>query len=118
MNTFIWVVQAALALFFLFPGFTKLIKTKGQLTEMGMLKPGDSVAPVRFIGTMEILGSVGLILPWLLQIMPVLTPVAAVGFCIIMVGAVAVHASKKDFKVMPLLVTLFAFSALVAWYRF
>ena len=118
MNTFIWVVQAALALFFLFPGFTKLIKSKAQLTEMGMLKAGDSAALVRFIGTMEILGSIGLILPWLLQILPILTPIAAVGFCIIMVGAVAVHAGKKDFKVMPLLVALFIFSAVVAWFRF
>jgi hypothetical protein len=45
---------------------------------------------IRFIGTAEVLGAIGLILPWLLRICPQLTPLAAAGLAIIMAGATAV----------------------------
>lgn len=118
MNTFVWIVQIALAVFFLMPGFTKLLTPRLKLMEKGMVKPDGPVLPIRLLGLVEVLGSIGIILPLWLGILPILTPLAAVGFCIVMVGAIPVHLAKKEYKIQPLLLLIFALSALVAWYRF
>lgn len=117
MNTFLWILQIILAMFFLMPGFTKLITSKNKLVEKGQLSPEGSVIPVRLIGIMEILGSIGMILPGLLNILPILTPLASVGFCIVMIGAFAVHYGKKEYKMLPILSIVFILSAIVAFYR-
>ena len=118
MNTFIWIVQTVLAAFFLMPGGMKVITPREKMIEKGQLKPEDSIIPIRLLGIVEILGSIGLILPFWLDILPILTPLAAIGFCIVMVGAFVVHFRKSDFRILPLLVVIFMLSALVAWYRF
>ncbi len=86
MRVALWVVQGLLAAIFLFAGGVKLV-----------LPPEDLVGPVampipfvRFIGVAEVLGAVGLILPTLLGIRPGLTPLAALGLIIIMIGATVV----------------------------
>ena len=80
----LWIVQVLLALLFLFAGGMKLIlpleKMQGPVT-----LPGGFL---RFIGVAEVLGGLGLILPTLLRIRPGLTPLAAAGLVIIMIGAV------------------------------
>jgi hypothetical protein len=83
MNYVLWIVQGLLALIFLFTGGTKLILPIEMLTEQTPL-PGLFV---RFIGLAEVLGAIGLILPGLLRIWQVLTPLAASGLVIIMIGA-------------------------------
>ena len=86
MNRLLWVIQILLALLFLFAGGTKLMMSAAQLTAGGPLP----AAFLRFIGVMEILGALGLILPGVLRIRTYLTPLAAVGLSIIMIGAVVV----------------------------
>ena len=83
MNYVLWIVQGLLALLFLFTGGTKLILPVEVLTEQSPL-PGLFV---RFIGVAEVLGAIGLILPGLVRIWPVLTPLAGSGLVIIMIGA-------------------------------
>jgi hypothetical protein len=83
MTYALWIVQGLLALIFLFTGGTKLILPIEVLTEQFPL-PGLFV---RFIGVAEVLGAIGLILPGLLRIRPGLTPLAAAGLVIIMIGA-------------------------------
>ena len=83
MTYALWIVQALLALIFLFAGGTKLILPLEALTEQ-MPLPGLFV---RFIGVAEVLGAIGLILPGLLRIRPGLTSLAAVGLGLIMIGA-------------------------------
>ena len=83
MNYALWIVQGLLALLFLFAGGMKLVLPIEALTEQ-MPLPGLFV---RFIGVAEVLGGIGLILPGLLRIRPGLTPLAAVGLVIIMIGA-------------------------------
>jgi uncharacterized membrane protein YphA (DoxX/SURF4 family) len=83
MNIALWIIQALLAALFLFAGGTKLVLPIEEMTKQ-MPRPGWFV---RFIGVAELLGSVGLVLPWLLRIRPGLTPLAAAGLLIIMVGA-------------------------------
>jgi len=73
---------------------------------------------IHFIGICEILGAIGLILPWLLGIKPKLTPLAACGLVIIMIGAVTLTVAGGDIlpALFPLIVGLLA--AFVAWGRF
>jgi len=86
MNYALWIVQVLLALLFLFAGGMKLILPLDKLTGPVAL-PGWFT---RFIGEAEVLGGLGLILPSLLRIEPWLTPLAALGLVIIMIGAIAV----------------------------
>src|ERR671929_1359975 len=79
----LWIVQGLLALLFLFTGGIKLVLPLEMLTE-GSPLPGWFV---RFLGVAEVLGAIGLILPGLLRIRPGLTPLAAAGLVIIMIGA-------------------------------
>ena len=83
MTYVLWIVQVLLALIFLFTGSVKLVLPLEVLTE-GTPLPGWFV---RFLGVAEVLGAIGLILPGLLRIRPGLTPLAASGLVIIMIGA-------------------------------
>lgn len=83
MNIALWTIQALLAALFLFAGVTKLMMPMEELTQQANM-PGLFL---KFIAVCELLGAIGLILPWLLRIRPGLTPLAAAGLVIIMVGA-------------------------------
>ena len=86
MTYALWIVQILLAALFLFAGGMKLVlpleKLAGPVALPGLL--------VRFIGMVEVLGAVGLILPAALRIKPGLTPLAALGLVIVMIGAVVI----------------------------
>ncbi|MGE5219922.1 MAG: DoxX family protein [Chloroflexota bacterium] len=85
MNITLWVIQVLLALLFLFAGGMKLVLPIEEMTkEIAM--PGWFL---RFIGVAEVLGALGLIFPWFFNMRPALTPLAAAGLTIIMVGATA-----------------------------
>jgi hypothetical protein len=86
MTYALWIVQALLAALFLFAGGMKLVLPLDKLTGPVEL-PGWFL---RFIGVCEVLGGLGLILPGLLRVRPGLTPLAAVGLVIIMIGAIAI----------------------------
>ena len=86
MNKALWIVQVVLACLFLFGGVVKLIMPIEEMTKQ-MPLPGLFI---RFIAVCETLGAIGLILPGLLRIRPGLTPLAAAGLVIIMVGATIV----------------------------
>lgn len=81
-----WIAQALLALLFLFAGSMKFVMSGEDLTKDTDL----SVAFLRFIGACEVLGAAGLVLPGILGIWRGLTPLAASGLVIIMIGAVVV----------------------------
>ena len=83
MNIALWIVQGLLAALFLFAGGMKLITPIEEMTKQ-IAMPGWFL---RLIGIAEVLGAVGLVLPWLLRIKPALTPLAACGLVIIMIGA-------------------------------
>jgi hypothetical protein len=80
----LWVVQGLLAAIFLFAGGMKLVTPVDKLAEMSTLP----VAFIQFIGCAEVLGALGLILPGVLRVQQLLTPLAASGLAIIMSGAV------------------------------
>ena len=113
MNVALWIGQALLALIFLFAGGMKLFMPIEELTAQ-MALPG---LLVRFIGIVEVLGALGVILPWLLGIWPGLTPLAAAGLVILMIGATVVTLMTGNIAMalIPLVVGLLA--ALVAYGR-
>ena len=118
MTYVLWIIQVLLALLFLFAGGTKLVIPPDVLASMG--SPNQIPLPgwfVRFIGVAEVLGALGLILPGLLRIKPWLTPLAAAGLVVIMIGAVAltVAADGVAAGVVPLVTGLL--SAFVAYGR-
>lgn len=113
MNIVLWIVQVLLALLFLFAGGSKLVLSMEQMQ-------GPIAFPewfLRFIGVLELLGGIGLILPWLLRIRPILTPLAAVGLVIIMIGAtvVSLMTGPAALAAIPLVTGLLA--AFVAYGR-
>jgi hypothetical protein len=113
MTKALWVVQGLLALLFLFAGGMKLILPVEQMT-------GPVPVPgllLRFIGVVEVFGALGLILPGLLRIRPALTPLAAGGLVIVMIGATAITLAGGTVApaLIPLAVGLLA--AFVAYGR-
>ena len=87
MNIALWIIQVLLALLFLFAGAMKFIMPIEEMTkQMPVAIPGLFL---HFIGVCEILGGLGLVLPMLLRIKPWLTPIAAIGLAIIILGAIA-----------------------------
>lgn len=113
-NVALWVVQGFLAAVFLMSGVFKWVMPPEAMAGPFPL----SLAFIRFIGVCEVLGAVGLILPWLLKIRPVLTPLAASGLVIIMTGATVLSAifMSAAAGIGPLVIGSLA--ALVAYSRF
>jgi hypothetical protein len=117
MTYALWIVQGLLALLFLFTGGIKLVLPIEVLTE-GSPLPGWFV---RLLGAAEVLGAIGLVLPRLLSIRPGLTPLAASGLVIIMIGAtvLALAGVVPGGGVAPVLIPLVVglLSAFVAYGR-
>jgi uncharacterized membrane protein YphA (DoxX/SURF4 family) len=109
----LWIIQVLLALLFLFAGGAKLVMPIEEMTKQ-MPMPGPFL---RFIGVAEVLGGLGLILPGLLRIQLVLTPLAAAGLAIITVGAtvVTLKTGGGALALLPLVTALL--SAFVAYGR-
>ena len=116
MNIALWIVQGLLAALFLFGGGMKLVMPIEEMMKQMPLPLPDWF--LLFTGVVEVLGAVGLILPWLLRIRPGLTPLAAAGLVIVMIGAAAytLAAGEVASALMPLAVgILCAFVAYGRW---
>ncbi len=109
MTSGFWSVSG---LFSLATGSMKLSRTREQLDAGGMAYAGDfSAAQVKLIGTAQVLGAVGLILPVLLGIVLVLSPIAALALAAIMIGAVVVHVRRKEAFIPPLVLAVLSLVA-------
>jgi putative oxidoreductase len=113
-NIALWIVQVLLALTFALTGSMKLTKSASQLAPMFGSTP---VALIRFIGAAEIAAVVGLLLPSLTRILPVCTPLAAIGLATVMVCAVFFHVSRGEWSLLPVVLLLGGLAAFTAWGR-
>ena len=102
-----WIIAGLLALAFLAAGLMKLLRPQQALASSGLAWVEDFTAgPVKLIGAAEIIGAIGLILPPLLGIAPIFSPIAAIALAVLMVGAIAVHVRRKEPVVAPLVLAV------------
>jgi DoxX-like family len=119
MNVALWIVQGALALVFGGGGVVKATRDRKRLFDDGITWVEDFPAwAVKAIGVLEALAAIGLVLPSVTGIAPVLTPLAAVGIAALMAGAGVVHARRGEFAFIGVVAVLFVAAAFVAWGRF
>jgi DoxX-like family len=120
MDIALWIIAGILAAVFLFAGGNKVFIPREKLAKA----PGGGWALdfssgfVKTLGAVEILGAVGLILPALVNIAPVLVPLAAVGLGVIMIGAAVVEFRRQEFRHVLLNLTYLALIVVLAWGRF
>ena len=122
MNTALWIIAGVLAVLFMGSGVAKTVLPREKIARLG----GDfagwvwdfSPGAVKAIGVLEILGSVGLVLPALLDVAPVLVPLAASGLAAIMVGAAIVMSRRREFKHALVNLIYLSLAVFVAWGRF
>jgi hypothetical protein len=112
-----WIVNALTALVFVGAGSMKVIRPKTALADMGMAWTADfSAGAIKLIGAAQVLGAIGMILPVLLDIVPILSPIAATGIAIIMLGAVVVHVRRKEAAAPAIVLLLLAVASAVLGY--
>jgi uncharacterized membrane protein YphA (DoxX/SURF4 family) len=110
-----WIVAALLAVFYLYAGGRKVAESRERLLPMMGWVDRMPMPMVRLIGTLEVLGALGLILPPLTGIVAALAFVAAIGLALIQVGGIAVHLSRGEADRIWLNIALLITAAAAAW---
>ncbi|PIB39168.1 hypothetical protein BFP75_12930 [Maribacter sp. 4G9] len=118
MNIALWVAQVLLAAMFLMAGIMKATQPIEELSQSMTWVNDFSAGMVRFIGISELLGGIGLLLPALLRIKPIFTPLAALGLFIIMVLAFIYHISNAEYQALGINLILGAIAVFIAWGRY
>jgi putative oxidoreductase len=123
MNVALWIAQGLLAAMYLMVGSMKTFQpAKIRENPRMTWAHGQPDTYIRFVGTTEVLGGLGLILPLVTGILPWLTVLAAVGLTLIQLLAIfREHLPKKEYEVLPLnlvLLTLSMFVVLGRWVLF
>ena len=119
MTIAVWIVSGLLAAMYLFAGLNKsLLPVEKLHKQFPWSAEPVGVRNTRIIGVLEILGAIGLILPPLLGIVPVLAAFAAVGLAIVQVAAIVLHVRQGELKVLPMNVVLLLLAVFVAVGRF
>ena len=109
-----WIVAGLLALFYVYAGTLKVIRSRDQLRPMMAWVDRIPLPAIRALGAVEILGATGLVLPPLTGTAPLLAPAAAIGFVLLQTGAIAVHLTAEDRR-FTLNVALIATAAVTFW---
>lgn len=113
-----WIVTGVLAAIFLFAGFAKLSRNQADLYHGGLTFVEDfDHGVIKIIGGIEVAGALGLILPGLTGIAPVLVPLSALGLAILMVGAIIVHVRRNEYSKLGINLVLLALALFVAFGR-
>ena len=113
----LWMAQVLLAGMFLMTGAMKLSQPISALAAQLPWVTSVPAALVRLIGTAELAGALGLLLPSLTRIQPRLTVLAALGLIVVMLLASAFHLSRGEGAMLPMNLALAAFAAFIAWGR-
>lgn len=115
MKVAVWVISGLLALAFLGIGGSKLVTSAANLETMAQ---GVPVVLLRIAGTAEVLGALGLILPAVTRILPILTPIAASGLVLTMIGATITNIVIESYLLVAQTIVLGVLAGLIAWARF
>ncbi|MGW7611153.1 DoxX family protein [Streptomyces sp. NPDC054766] len=115
MDVAYWIVAALLTAFYLYAGGIKILQSQERLQPMMGWVDRVPMPVVRLIGTLEVLGAAGLILPPLTGIAPWLAVAAATGLVLIQVGGIAVHVSRGEARMIGLNIVLLVAAAAAVW---
>ena len=118
MSIVLWILQILLAILFLLAGAVKAFQSYDTLAQRMPWVEDYSPSTVRVIGALELLGALGLVLPGLLGIVPLLTPVAAVGLAVLMALAAVRHFGRHERGQVVFTGVLLVLLLIVAWGRF
>ncbi len=117
INIGLWIAQGLLAAMFIMAGLMKTTQPVEALAESLPWVTSTPLALVRFIGISELLGGLGLLLPSILRIKPLLTVWAGLGLAVVMILAAGFHASRGEFSSIGMNVVLIAIALFIAWGR-
>lgn len=116
MNSTLWIVRGALAAVFLASGTVMLTLSRDRMIgKLGTWIEAVPTGAVRLLGALEVLAAIGLIVPLLVGIVPVLAAAAAGGVVIVMVGAIVLHAREREYPKVVMNLALAAMAVFVAW---
>lgn len=116
MNILLWILQILFGLYFIAVGVMHFIVPEGLPAQMSWMY--DLSPWLHWIsGTAEILGGLGLILPGIFRIQTRLVPLAAIGLCLVMVGAVIYHLTRGEYQNIVLNVINVLILAFIAYGR-
>lgn len=118
MQITLWIISGILAALYLSAGIMKTFRPRASLAESLPWTVAYSDGTVKSIGIAELLGAVGLILPWLTGIATILTPLAATGLVVVQVLAIIVHIRRGEQKVLPFNLALLLAALFIAVFRF
>jgi len=117
MNTVVWIAQILLALAFAGSGISKLVQPYERLATQMPYVTDFTPDVIRGIGTLEILGAIGVVVPALTGILPWLTPLAAGGLAVNMGGAMATHLRRKEYAMIVANLVLMGLAMFVVYGR-
>lgn len=100
MNLVIWVLQIGLTAVFLYFGILKMFMPIERIEKKVSWARDYSESKVKFFGFLEVIGAIGLLIPWRLDILPILTPMAATGLAMVMAGAGMVHLKRDEINML------------------
>ena len=115
MTVAYWIAASLLALFYLYAGGLKVLRSPDQLRPMMGWVDTVPLRLVRTIGVLEVLGALGLILPPLTGIAAGLALAAATGLGLIQVGAIALHLRRGEARLIALNIVLLALAGAAIW---
>lgn len=119
MNVFLWVVAGLLAALFLASGAVKVLRPKEKLAASGLAwTEGFGAGEVKTIGVLELLAAVGLVVPPVVGVAPVLAPLAALGLVLLMLGAVVTHLRRRELPGIAVSLVLVVLALVVVVGRF
>lgn len=115
MHIAYWIVAALLALFYLYAGGKKLLQSQAQLRPMMAWVDQVPMRRVKAIGGLEVLGALGLVLPPLTGIAAGLAFAAAIGLALVQIGAMALHLSRGEARLVGLNVGVLVTAGATVW---
>ena len=116
MDIVVWIVTGVVALILGGAGASKLTRSREKILENPQMGWANDFSPsaIKLIGLAEVAGALGLVLPWALDVLPVLTPVAGYALAALMTGAAITHARRREYAGLPFVLLLVAGALFVA----
>lgn len=118
MNIALWIAAGVIAFGYVAGGSVKLAWSHERYAARLHWPEDFTPGNVKFMGVVEVLGGLGLVLPGLLDIAPVLVPVAASGMALYMAGAVTERVRRGEYKELVGDLVFLGAMLFVAWGRF